>query len=45
MWAPEPVRLENGLAMKVAIAPIRWASWPVIIRKKVSRSAVTSASA
>ena len=21
MWAPEPVRVENGLAMKVAIAP------------------------
>ena len=40
MWAPEPVRLENGLAMNVAIAPDRWASWPAIIRKNVKRSAV-----
>ena len=45
MWAPEPVRVENGLAMKVAIAPDRWASWPAIIRKKVRRSAVARASA
>ena len=35
MWAPEPVRLENGLAMNVAIAPARRASWPAIIRKKM----------
>ena len=40
MWAPEPVRVENGLAMKVAIAPWRWASCPAIIRKKMNRSAV-----
>ena len=40
MCAPEPVWSANGLAMNVAIAPSRRASWPAIMRKKIRRSAV-----
>ena len=45
MWAPEPVRSENGLAMKVAMAPCFRAVSPASILKKIKRSAVVRASA
>ena len=43
-WVPDPVRCANGFGMWVAMAPKLLATWLVIILKKVTRSAVVSAS-